>query len=129
MINPVDYIRSFFGPDYYEVIQDVPLILAVPVTPTGVLGNASYKWVLSYLIKVRDMGAATFIGVGNVDGQDWKLTTKGETTGWSGNPKEVADLSRVYIVADGAGAIVEVIAAYIPTPLQGSVAVSDRGLM
>lgn len=122
----MSFISQLFGADYYEVAADTPLVINVTTTPRGVLGNATYKWVLSYIIKVRTMGTATYISVGNVDGQGYRLTVKGETYGYACNPKEVCDLSRVYLVSDTNDSYVELVAAYIPTPMQGDVELSNR---
>lgn len=126
MLALPDIITSLFGKSYYEVAQDSPIIFTSTTTAQPVLGVTTYKWVLSYLIKVRSMGTATYIGVGNEQSQNWRLTIKGETYGFAGNPKEVTDLSRVYVISDTNDAVIEITALYKPTPMQGDVEIVQR---
>ena len=126
MFDPSNIVQSLFGPDYYEVAQDIPMIVTPTTVAASLLGLAPYKWVLSYLIKVRSMGTATYIGVGNISSQNFRLTIRGERYGFAGNPKEAMDLSKIYVVSDTNDAVLEVTALFIPTPMQGSVMLAQR---
>lgn len=124
-------IADFFGPDYYEVVQDTPLVITPTATPTAIFSGRPYKWVLSYVIRLRTLGVtSTYVGVGDINAQAYRLTVVGQTLGYSANPKEIIDLSKIYLVSDAATAIVEVIVAYVPLPLQGSVMeATSRGMI
>lgn len=114
---------------YYEVVQDTPFILTPTTTPTALLPAYPYKWVFSYMIRVRSMGTATYIGIGNETAQLWRLTAVGQIFGFNGNPKEVIDLTKVWYVSDTSDAVIEVVALYMPLPLQGDVVLAKtRGL-
>lgn len=72
------------------------------------------------------MGTATYIGVGNESSQAFRLTIVGETYGFAGNPREICDLTKVFIVADTADAVIEVTALFKPMPMQGNVEIAQR---
>jgi hypothetical protein len=114
-------ITQLFGKDYFEVAQDTPIVKTVASAAAPLMGNIPYKWVLSYLIKVRSMGTATYIGVGDQFGQGFRLTYVGETFGFSANLHETFDLSKVWISSDTSDAVIEIVIVFIPIPMQGSV--------
>ena len=118
-------VQRLFGSDYYEVAQDTPIVKTVAATAAPLMGDIPYKWVLSYLIKVRSMGTATYIGIGDQTGQGFRLTIVGETFGFSGNPRECFDLSKVWVSSDTSDAVIEIVVVYIPIPMQGSVYLAE----
>jgi hypothetical protein len=128
MFSFEDIIKSIFGRGYYEVAQDTPFIITVTTTPTSVLATIPmpYKWVLSYLVRVRSLGTATYIGIGNESGQDFRLTVIGETYGFAGNPGEICDLTKVFVVSDANTAVIEITALFKPIPMQGDVTLAQR---
>jgi hypothetical protein len=123
-----DYIASIFGGTYYEVAQDAPFIRTVTTTATSLMAGVPipYKWVLSYLVRVRSMGTATYIGIGDESSQAFRLTIIGETYGFTGNPREILDLNKVYVVSDANTAVIEVTALFKPIPSQGNVDIAQR---
>jgi hypothetical protein len=106
---------------YHEVIIDTPLTIAVTTTPTQMLAGQAYKWVFSFIIRVRDMGTTTYVRLGGQLNQNYTLIATGQAIIWSGNTGEVADLSKMFCVSDGNSAVLEVIAAYVPLHLVGLV--------
>jgi hypothetical protein len=128
MFSFEDVIRSIFGRGYYEVAQDTPFIITATTTPTSIMAGIPipYKWVLSYIVRVRSLGTATYIGIGNMDGQGFRLTVIGESYGFSGNPGEICDLTKVFIVSDANTAVIEVTALFKPIPMQGNVELAQR---
>lgn len=124
-------LRSLFGREYFEVAQDAPITLSVPTSPTAIIGNYPYKWVLSYLIKVRSLGDASYVAIGSQTSQEFRLTIIGETFGFSANPREAFDLSKVYVKSDmtATAPVIEIVMTYVPIPYQGSVSLAQtRGL-
>lgn len=123
---PLNYL---FPKTYYEVVQDQPVLLSPTTTAQAIMPAYPYKWVFSYLIKVRTLGSATYIGIGNQASQDFRLTIVGETIGWNGNTQEVMDLTKIWYVADNTGAVLELIGAYMPIPYQNDVVLAEnRGI-
>jgi len=115
---PLNYI---WPEHYYEVVQDKPVLITATTTPTALMSGYPYKWVFSYLLKMRSFGTATYVAVGDETAQEWRLTLVGQTFGFNANPKEVFDLTKVYLVSDANTAVVEMIAAFMPLPMQGDV--------
>lgn len=125
MFDPSNIIQSLFGPEYVEVAMDIPVVIYPGITAKPII-NEPYKWVQSFLIRVRTMGTATYVRLGGIEAQVWTLQIKGQTIGASGGQKEVFDLSRIYCISDTADAEIELLALYIPTPMQGSVQLAQR---
>lgn len=118
-----DTLASIFGRRYYEVAQDTPFIRTVTTAAASLTAGAPIpnKWVLSYIVRLRSLGTATYVGIGNESSQAFRLTIIGETYGFSGNPGEVCDLSKVFVISDAATAVIEVTALFKPVPMQGEV--------
>jgi hypothetical protein len=108
-------------PTYNEVVTDAPIIITVPVAARPLYQGVGYKWVVSYVIKVRSMGTATYIGIGDQFSQLYRLTVANQTLGFAANPGEIIDMAKIWIVADTADPVVEIIAAYLPVSLYGNV--------
>lgn len=108
-------------PTYAEVVADFPAVLTAPTTATPLYSGAIYKWVTAFTVRVRSMGTATYIALGDKNVQDWRMITVGQTFGISLNPGEVLDLSKIYVVSDTGDATVEVVATYLPVPMYGNV--------
>jgi len=106
---------------YYEVALDRPTVLSPTTTAQAILPLYPYKWVFSFMLKVRSMGTATYIAVGNDLSQEWRLTYVGQVFGFSGNPGEVYDITKLWYISDTSDSKVELIAAYMPVPMQGEV--------
>lgn len=123
--NYFSWIRQALGLQYFEVAQDTPIVKTVAATAAPLIGNLPYKWVLSYLIKLRSIGSATYVGVGDQFGQGFRLTIVGETYGFAGNRGECFDLSKVWISSDASDAVIEIVMIYIPIPMQGSVYLAE----
>ena len=129
LMSYLDVLKNYFGYNYYEVAQDTPILKTVAATPEPLMGQIPYKWVLSYLIKLRTLGTATYVGIGDQFGQDFRLTVIGETFGFSANPRECFDLSKVWITSDSNDAQIEIVIGYIPIPMQDYVVYApDRGI-
>jgi hypothetical protein len=112
-------------PGYTEVIEDTPIILTVPATARQIYQGVASKWVTSYLIRVRSMGTATYIRVGNYYAQHYSLTSVGDTKGFTCEDTHVLDMTKVWIVSDTADAVVEVVCSFIPVKPQGNVIVTE----
>ena len=106
---------------YHEVIIDTPAVVTVSTTPTQMLQGQAYKWVFSFIIRVESMGTATYIKIGSFLQQNYRLVAVGQTIIWGGNPGEVCDISKLFVVSDTSDATLEVIAAYVPMYLVGLV--------
>lgn len=100
--------------NYREVIEDTPITYTVPSTAHQIYGGLGTKWVTSYLIRVRSMGTATYIRVGNQAAQNYTLKAVGEMKTFSCNPGEVVDATQIYVVSDTADAVIECICSYPP---------------
>jgi hypothetical protein len=120
MIQPVTSI-----PGYIEVVEDMPIILTVPSTARAIFQNIATKWVTSYLIRVRSMGTATYIRVGNQAAQLLTLNAVGAFKAFECRPGELLDMTQVYVVSDTADAVIEVICTFIPVRLMGNVVIAD----
>lgn len=107
---------------YNEVVEDTPITVTTTTTKKRLIGETyPYKWVLSYLIRVRSMGTATYIAIGTEQGQEARLTTVGQFISYACNKYECIDLTKKYIIADTADAVVEVSCTFLPVRLYGSV--------
>ena len=120
MIQPVTSI-----PGYIEVVEDMPIILTVPSTARAIFQNIATKWVSSYLIRVRSMGTATYIRVGNQAAQQFTLNAVGAFKGFECSPGELLDMTQIYVVSDTADAVIEVLCSFIPVRLMGNVIIAD----
>lgn len=106
---------------YHEVMIDTPITLTPTTVATSVIAGRPYKWVLSFIIRVRAMGTATFIRFGNVNAQTYSCTIVGQTIEWAGYEGQVVDLSKLFVISDTANATLELIAEYLPMRLYGLV--------
>lgn len=123
---PLNYL---FPDSYYEVVQDTPVVLTPTTTAQAIMPAHPYKWVFAYMVRVRSMGTATYIGIGNAESQAFRLTIVGETFGYNSNPQEIFDLTNVWYVSDTNDSTLELIATYMPIPMQGGVILAKtRGL-
>lgn len=116
-------------PTFNEIVEDIPVAITTTssTTPVRLIGEGyPFKWVLSYLVRVRSMGSATYIAIGTEAGQEYRLTTINQTIGYSCNRYEAIDLTKKYIVSDAADAVVEVICTFLPVRLYGNVNMADR---
>jgi hypothetical protein len=120
---PLNFI---FPKTYYEVVQDQPVLLSPTTTPQAIMPAYPYKWVFSYLMRVRTLGLASYIGIGNSASQSFRLTLVGATFGFNANAQEVMDLTKIWYVADNTGAVIELIATYMPIPYQNDVYLAEN---
>lgn len=95
---------NFFA-SHYEIKADSPVIISPSTTARPLIENSRYC--LSYLLKVRSLGSATYIGVGDKFSQVYRLKIVGEIFGFYGNPHEVLDLSTVFIISDASDSELE----------------------
>ena len=112
-------IREVFH--FTEVILDTPVTVTPTTTESQLLAGKPYKWCFSFIIRVRSMGTATYIRLGNSLGQQYTLALYGQTLEWSGGFGQVCDLGKMYVVSDTSDAVLEVIAEYVPLNLVGFV--------
>lgn len=117
-------------PVYNEVVLDTPYVLtpAAGGTPQP-LTRAPFKWVTSICIRVRDLGTATYVGVGNEVAQEYRLTGVSAIYQYACNPGEALDMSKIWILSDTNDPVLEVIASYMPVAMYGNVnmAIGQRG--
>jgi len=104
-------ISEIFGISYYLVRIYTPFLFT-PTTAAKPIVNDMEKFVLSYLIKVRSMGTATYIGIGDKYSQNFRLTSKGEVFGWNGNNREIFDFAKIYVISDTSDAVLEIFYLY-----------------
>lgn len=114
-------LREIFSLPMTEVVIDTPVLYTPQTTAASILTGKPYKWVYSWIIRVRTMGTATYIRLGSFYGQAYTLTCAGQTLEWAGNPGEVSDLSKMFAVADQADGSLEIIAALVPLHLVGKI--------
>jgi len=118
-------VASLFGVDFNEVAMDIPVLITPGTSPTAIVSE-SYKWVLDFMFRLRALNTSTYVGIGTQTSQNWRMTIVGETFGWSANPKEVFDLSKLYIMCDGGDAVVELMVLYYPIPMLGNVELAQQ---
>ena len=107
---------------YNEIIEGQPVTVTPTVAKIRIIGETyPYMYVLSYMIRVRSMGTATYIAIGNEQGQEQRLYAAGQTLTYSCNRYEVIDLTKKYVRADVADAVLEVSATYLPFNMYGRV--------
>ena len=124
MITKIDAL-----PGYVEVIEDTPITITVPSTARSVFQNIAPKWVTAYIVRVRSMGTATYIALGNYIGQEYRLTAVGEYRACEARPGEVLDITKLWIVSDTSDAVVELVCSFIPARPKGNVTqVEDTGV-
>lgn len=110
------------GVMYQEILEDTPVVYTPDVTQTRILGeNYPYRYVLSYLIRVRDMGTATYVSIGTEAGQEYRLTAVGQTVSYSCNRYQVIDLTKKYGISDTNDAVLEIVCTFLPLKLYGTV--------
>jgi hypothetical protein len=116
-------IRSLISPmlPYREITIDTPILVTPTSTASSILAGKPYKWVFSFIIRVRSMGTATYIRLGTFYGQSYTLALYGQTLEWAGNPGEVCDLSKIFAISDTSDSSIEIIAAVVPLHLVGLV--------
>ena len=112
-------------PVYREVVSEFPTVLTATTTASPVYPGVAFKWVTAWSLRIRSMGTASYVAVGDRNGQPWRLITVGQTFGVNANPGEVFDLARVFIVSDTSDATVELSATYLPVPQYGNVILAD----
>jgi hypothetical protein len=106
---------------FHEVVIDTPATFTPTTTATQLLTGQGYKWVFSFILRVRSMGTATYIRLGTFQQQNYTLIAVGQTIEFSGNAGEVVDLSKFFVKSDTSDAVLEIIAAYVPLHLVGIV--------
>jgi hypothetical protein len=114
-------------PIYREVVADFPDTLTATTTAKPLFaGNAPYRWVTAWSVRVRSMGTATYVALGSRLAQPWRLITVGQTYGANGNPGEVFDLSQIYVISDTSDAVIEITNTYLPIPMYGNVILAQN---
>jgi len=109
-------------PVYNEVVLDQPFTFTpAAATIAEALLKVPYKWVTSFAIRLRSMGTATYVALGNQAAQEYRLTGVGQIYQFSCNPGEVTDLARIWTYSDTNDAVIEVVASYLPVALYGNV--------
>lgn len=106
---------------YHEVIIDTPAVLTPTTSPKQLTQGSAYKWVFSFIIRVESMGTATYVKLGSYQQQNYNLISVGQVISWGGNPGEVCDISKLFVISDTSDAKLELIAAYVPMYLVGLV--------
>jgi len=120
MISPITSL-----PGYVEVVEDQPATLTVPATARAIYQGIASKWVTSYLIRVRSMGTATYIRVGNSVAQEYTLKAVGDIKSFTCNPGEAVDMTNVWVISDTADAVIEIMCSFVPVKRDGNVIIAD----
>ena len=123
MISPIATL-----PGYIEVVEDQPATLTVPATARQIYQGLAVKWVTAYLIRVRSMGTATYIRLGNSAAQEYTLKAVGDVRSFACNPGEVVDMCNVWVKSDTADAVIEISCSYVPVKRDGNVVIADGDL-
>jgi hypothetical protein len=109
-------------PVYNEVSFYTPVTFSVTTGGTAQpLFAVPYKWVTSFVIRVRSLGTSTYIRVGNSAGQNYTLAGVGSLYQFSCNPREIVNLAGIWIISDTTDAVLEIVASYLPLALYGNV--------
>jgi len=103
-------VQTIFGQRYYEVHVFQPFTITVSSTAQAL--STQDKWCLGYVLRVRSMSTATYVGVGDRWNREFRLTSMGESFGWSGNPREVMKLDDVWVSCDAGSPVIEVYSIY-----------------
>jgi dTDP-glucose pyrophosphorylase len=107
---------------YNEIIEGTPIVVTPTVLQMRLVGEGHpFQYVLSYMIRIRSMGTATYIAIGDEYGQEQRLYAAGQTLTYSCNRYEVIDLTRKYVRADVADAVLEVSFTFLPMKMYGRV--------
>jgi len=109
-------------PQYLEVNPDTPFVVTVPTTAQQVVQGIQAKWVTSYVIRLRALNGGQYVEVGNAYGQQYQLSTPGQTISWAGNPGEVMNLANIWIASENGTEVIEVISCSLPLAAYGNVA-------
>jgi hypothetical protein len=63
---------------YNEIIEGTPIVVTPTVLQMRLVGEGHpFQYVLSYMIRIRSMGTATYIAIG-----ENRLTLRGAARGW-----------------------------------------------
>ena len=116
---PITPIRAL--PGFIEVVEDTPITKTVPVAATQLYSGVATKWATAYMVRVRSMGAATYIRLGNSVAQEYTLKAVGEVKAFACPEGMVIDLTTLYTKSDTADAVIEVVASFVPVRLDGNV--------
>ena len=107
---------------YNEVIEDTPVLVTSTTTKSRLLGeNYPFRYVMSYMVKVKTMGTASYVALGNEQAQVARLTIAGAYFGYQCNRYEVIDLTKKYMISDTTDAVLEVSASFLPVNQYGRV--------
>lgn len=90
-----------------ECILSAPYLVPLNTVEAAAL-NAHPTQYTRALIKVRSMGGATTIRIGTADIQEVTLTADGDTIPLQAPPRRYYDLNKVFAIADGDDAVLEV---------------------
>jgi hypothetical protein len=117
-INPVGSL-----PFLNEIVEDWPKTLLVQDYPTRLVGETyPHYWTTAYMVRLRDIGAATYVALGDERVQEARLTVVGQTFHLSVNNGEVIDLTKKFAISDVCDeAIIEISAIMLPFRLYGNV--------
>jgi hypothetical protein len=93
------------------------MVLPATITPTtaaaSIFPGVAEKYATSYLLRVRSMGTATFVRVGDIYAQSYTLEVVGQVTGWSATTdREIVNLAEIFLISDTADAVIELFATY-----------------
>ena len=114
-----------------EIYEEVILFAEALFTPAAIttvepLYAEAHHFVSSFIIRVRDMGTATYVRLGTAQIQPHSLDTVGQTLEWDGDKREVTDMAKLYAISDTADAVLEIVTEYAPvrhamqvTPVEG----------
>jgi hypothetical protein len=124
---PIKQIAAY--PGFLEVVEDTPITKTVAVAATQIFSGIATKWATGYLIRVRSMGTATYVRIGNSTAQEYTLKAVGEVKAFSAPENMLVDMTQVYTKSDTADAVIEVLVHFVPVRLDGNVqAAYDTGV-
>ena len=97
--------------------QKVSFVLPATITPTAtaasIFPGVGEKYATSYILRVRSMGTATYVRVGDIYSQTYSLTVVGQMTGWAAtSDREIVNLAEIFLISDAADAVIELFATY-----------------
>jgi len=120
---PISKIPDY--PGFLEIVEDTPITKTVAIAATQVYSGIPQKLVTGYLVRIRSMGTATYVRLGNATAQEYTLKAVGESKAFAAPEGMLVDITNLYTKSDTADAVIEVICTFIPVRHDGNVQWAD----
>ena len=120
---PITPIKAL--PGFIEVVEDTPITKTVAAAATQVYAGYPQKWATGYLIRVRSMGTATYVRIGNAVAQEYTLRAVGDTKVFTAPDGMLVDMTQIYTKSDTSDAVIEIICHFVPVRVDGNVTIAE----